>query len=329
MKHSILVTGGAGYIGSHVAKALAAGGFVPVVYDNLGHGHREAVKWGPLIVADLEDRAALRAAIAEHRIGAVIHLAGYLQVGESVRDPAKYFRNNFSAALGLIEEMDAAKVPAIVFSSTAAVYGMPDTVPIVESQKLQPINPYGESKLMVERALDWIGRARGLRWMALRYFNAAGADPDGEIGEDHAEESHLIPLACHAALGRRPALDVYGNDYPTPDGTAVRDYIHVSDLATAHVRALEHLLEGGESGALNLGTGMGHSVAAVIRAVEVASGRKVPANMAPRRAGDPPSLVADPSAARRLLDWSPQYPDLAEIVETAWRWHVKRHGNAR
>jgi UDP-arabinose 4-epimerase len=326
VKQSILVTGGAGYIGSHVAKALAAGGYLPVVYDNLGHGHREAVKWGPLIVADLEERAALRAAIGEHQIKAVIHLAGFISVGESVRDPAKYFHNNFAAALGLIEEMDAAKVPAVVFSSTAAVYGMPERVPIVEEQALKPINPYGESKLMVERVLDWMGQSRGLRWMALRYFNAAGADHDGETGEDHGPETHLIPLACHAALGHGTALDIYGNDYPTPDGTAIRDYIHVSDLAAAHVRALEHLLKGGESRALNLGTGSGHSVAAVILAVEAASGRKVPANMAPRRAGDPPALVADPSAARRLLGWQPQHTDLADIVTSAWRWHVKRHG---
>ena len=211
-------------------------------------------------------------------------------------------------------------------SSTAAVYGTPKTVPIPEDAPLAPINPYGESKLMVERALDWMGRARGLGWMALRYFNAAGADPDGEIGEDHAPESHLIPLACHAVLGRRPPLEIYGNDYPTPDGTAIRDYIHVGDLAAAHVRALEHLLMGGESRALNLGTGIGHSVAAVIRAVEAASGRKVPARMSPRRPGDSQALVADPSAAKRVLGWAPSRPGLDEIVGSAWRWHVKRHG---
>lgn len=328
MQSNILVTGGAGYIGSHVAKALASNGHLPIVYDNLSHGHREAVRWGPLIVAELEDRAALRAALADHKIAAVIHLAGHIEVGESVRDPAKYFRNNFSAALGLLEEMDAAGIKPVVFSSTAAVYGIPDSVPIPESHPLRPINPYGESKLMVERALDWIGRARGTRWTALRYFNAAGADPGGEIGENHEPESHLIPIACQAALGARPPLDIYGNDYPTPDGTAVRDYIHVSDLAQAHVLALGRLLANGDSGPMNLGTGTGHSVSAVIRAVEAVSKRKVPARMAPRRPGDPPSLVADPSSAKRLLSWAPQHTDLLDIVTSAWNWHVRLHGQS-
>jgi UDP-glucose-4-epimerase GalE len=317
------VTGGAGYIGSHVAKALARAGYVPVTFDNLGNGHREAVRWGPLVQADLADVSALERAIKAHAIEAVIHLAGFIEVGESVREPARFYRNNFANALAVLEAMRVAEVGVFVFSSTAAVYGVPQRVPMTEDHPTSPVNPYGESKLMVEWALRALHRAHGLRWMALRYFNASGADRDGEIGESHEPESHLIPRACLAALGRLPPLQIFGNDYPTPDGTAVRDYIHVEDLAAAHVRALEHLRAGGESLALNLGTGSGHSVAAVIRAVERVSGRKVPLEYAPRRAGDPPVLVADPSAAQRVLGWHAAIPDLDAIVASAWRWHAR------
>jgi UDP-arabinose 4-epimerase len=263
LSRNVLVTGGAGYIGSHVAKALARAGYVPVTLDNLGNGHREAVRWGPLVQADLADLSALERTMKAHAIKAVIHLAGFIEVGESVREPARFYRNNFTNALALLEVMRAAAIDIFVFSSTAAVYGMPQRVPMTEDHPTNPVSPYGESKLMVEWALRALHRAHGQRWMALRYFNASGADRDGEIGENHEPESHLIPRACLAALGRLPPLQIFGNDYPTPDGTAVRDYIHVEDLAAAHVRALEHLLAGGECRALNLGTGTGHSVAAV------------------------------------------------------------------
>lgn len=319
----MLVTGGAGYIGAHVAKALAHAGFRPVVLDNLGNGHREAVRWGPFVEAELADPAMLARVLKEHAIVAVIHLAGFIEVGESMRDPARFYRNNFVNALGLLDAMAKAAVEVIVFSSTAAVYGVPQRVPIAEDHPTAPVNPYGESKLMVEWALNALGRAHGLRWMALRYFNASGADRDGEIGERHEPESHLIPRACLAALGRVPPLQIFGNDYSTQDGTAIRDYIHVEDLAAAHVRALGHLLAGGESRALNLGTGKGHSVATVIRTVEEVAGRKVPSDYAPRRAGDPPVLVADPSAARALLGWEAKVRDLSAIVASAWRWHAR------
>jgi UDP-arabinose 4-epimerase len=323
---NILVTGGAGYIGAHVAKALSRAGFVPVTLDNFGNGHRAAVRWGPLVEGDLADAALVARTLREHAVKAVIHLAGFIEVGESMRDPARFYRNNFTNALGLLEAMREAGVDTFVFSSTAAVYGVPQRVPIPEDHPTQPVNPYGESKLMVEWALRALQRAHGLRWIALRYFNASGADRDGEIGESHEPESHLIPRACLAALGKLPPLQIFGNDYPTADGTAIRDYIHVDDLAAAHVRALQHLMAKGESRALNLGTGNGHSVAAVIRAVEEVSGRKVPAQFAPRRAGDPPVLVADPSAARAMLGWQPAIADLKEIVASAWRWHAKASG---
>jgi UDP-glucose-4-epimerase GalE len=329
MSRAVLVTGGAGYIGAHVAKALAAAGFQPVVFDNLAGGHRAAVKWGPLVEGDLADGALLAGTMREHRVEAVIHLAGFIEVGESVRDPARFFRNNFANALTLLESMAAAEVESIVFSSTAAVYGNPERVPLTEDHPTRPVNPYGESKLMVEWALADLHRAHGLKWAALRYFNASGADLDGEIGECHDPESHLIPRACLAALGRLPPLEIFGNDYPTPDGTAIRDYVHVADLAAAHVRALEHLRGGGASRAFNLGVGRGHSVAEVIRAVERASGRAVPMRYAPRRAGDPPVLVADPAAAAAVLGWRARVTEIDAIVATAWRWHARDDGAVR
>ena len=317
----VLVTGGAGYIGSHTCKALAAAGYSPVALDNLVHGHRWAVRWGPFEQADLADREAIERVLRRHDIGAVIHFAAYAYVGESMADPGKYFRNNVAHTLNLLEAMRAVGVGRIVFSSTCATYGVPEAVPIAEGERQLPVNPYGESKLFIERALYWQGAAHGLRWTALRYFNAAGADPDGEIGEDHDPETHLIPLAIETALGRRRELQVLGTDYPTPDGTAVRDYVHVTDLADAHVRALRHLEGEGPSGALNLGTGRGHSVREVIAMVERVSGRKVNARNAPRRAGDPPVLIAAPGRARELLGWEPRWSSLETIVQTAHRWH--------
>jgi UDP-arabinose 4-epimerase len=323
MAVSVLVTGGAGYIGSHACKALARAGYLPVVLDDLARGHRRAVRWGPLVEADIADRERVAAALREHGVAAVMHFAGYAYVGESVGDPALYYRNNLVGTLALLDAMREAGVAGIVFSSTCATYGIPDAVPIPETAPQRPVNPYGETKLAIERALHWYGAAYGVRAACLRYFNAAGADPEGEIGEAHDPETHLIPLVVETALGRRPQIDIYGTDYPTPDGTAIRDYIHVQDLAEAHVRALAYLLDGGASLALNLGTGSGHSVREVVALAEKLSGRNVRARMVPRRAGDPPALVADPSAAAKTLGWRPQISDLDTIIRTALAWHGK------
>ncbi|PYU29212.1 MAG: UDP-glucose 4-epimerase GalE [Acidobacteria bacterium] len=320
----VLVTGGAGYIGSHTAKALARSGFEPIVLDNLSTGHRWAVKWGTLIEGDLGDSALIREVIKTHRVQAVVHFAGFAYVGESMQRPRQYFRNNVTYTLRLLDAMTDMSVKHIVFSSSCATYGIPASVPIREEQVQAPINPYGESKRMVERILAWYGEAYGLRWTALRYFNAAGADPDGELGEDHSPETHLIPLAIQAALGEKPALEIYGTDYLTPDHTAIRDYTHVMDLAEAHVAALGHMLRSQENAAINLGTGSGHSVRQVVAAVERASGRRVPIHEAQRRAGDPPELVADPARAKELLGWRPRYSSLESIVQTAWNWHISR-----
>lgn len=322
---SVLVAGGAGYIGSHTCKALAAAGYVPVTFDNLVHGHRDAVRWGPLVEADLGDRRTLERVLREHRISAVVHFAAYAYVGESMSDPGRYFHNNVTCSLNLLDAMHATGVRRLVFSSTCATYGIPDVVPITEDTPQRPVNPYGESKLMVERAMHWHGVAHGLRAIALRYFNAAGADAAGDLGERHDPETHLVPLAIDAALGLAPPLRVMGTDYDTPDGTAVRDYIHVTDLANAHVRALAHLERGGASAALNLGTGHGHSVRDVIAMVERVTGLKVPRIDAPRRAGDPPALVAAPGQAKALLGWQPTCSDLETIVRTATAWHRKKH----
>ena len=325
MSKVILVTGGAGYIGSHACKALARAGYEPVAYDNLGRGHREAVRWGPLVEGELADRALLVRTLRRFDIATVMHFAAFAYVGESVAKPALYFENNVANSLNLFAAMLEAGVKRIVFSSTCATYGIPDKVPIDESAPQQPVNPYGESKLMIERMLHWLGQGDGLRHVALRYFNAAGADPDAEIGEDHDPETHLIPLLLLTALGRRDAIDVFGTDYPTPDGTAIRDYIHVKDLAEAHVAALEHLGGGGDSLALNLGTGRGHSVREAISAAERVTGRPVAWRAAPRRVGDPPVLVADARRAAALLGWTPRLSALDEIIGTAWAWHRKRH----
>jgi UDP-glucose-4-epimerase GalE len=320
---AVLVTGGAGYIGSHTCKALALAGYTPVTYDNLVHGHRWAVRWGPLVCGDVADAELLAETLRRHSIGAVIHFAGYAYVGESMSFPGKYFRNNIANTLTLLEAMESVGVDKIVFSSTCATYGRPAGLPICEDTPQEPINPYGESKLVVERMLHWWGIAHRLHWTALRYFNAAGADPDGEIGEDHQPETHLIPLAIEAALGSRGPLEIYGSDYETADGTAVRDYVHVTDLASAHVRALKYLERGGESIALNLGTGRGHSVREVVDMVEYISGRRVPVHFAARRNGDPPKLVANADRAREVLEWQPRYSTLPTVVDTAWRWHAE------
>ena len=323
MSQSILVTGGAGYVGSHACKALAGAGYRPVVYDNLSRGHREAVRWGPLVEGDLHDGDRLAAAMRSHQVAAVMHFAAFAYVGESVADPEIYYANNLGGTLALLGAMRKAKVEMIVFSSTCAIYGVPENLPIRETTAKAPLNPYGETKLAIERALHWYAAAYGMRYAALRYFNAAGADPEGEIGEDHEPETHLIPLVLRAALGRGDPIEIYGTDYPTRDGTAIRDYIHVSDLAEAHLRALGHLAAGGDSAALNLGTGRGSSVREVIAAVERIGGRKVPQREVARRPGDPPELVADPALAHSRLGWQPHHSDLDTIIGTALAWETR------
>jgi len=321
---NVLVTGGAGYIGSHAAKALARAGMRPVVYDNFIYGNRWAVKWGPLVEGDIRDRAALLDALSRYEIDAVMHFAAFAYVGESMAQPGRYFENNVTGSFNLLESMRLAKIRHIVFSSTCATYGTPDSVPITEETPQNPVNPYGETKLMIERALHWYGEAHGISSLALRYFNASGADPEGEIGEAHDPETHLIPLVLDAAAGTRAAIDVFGTDYPTRDGTCERDYIHVSDLADAHVQALRYLAEGGQTTAINLGTGEGHTVREVINAVESVTGRPVPRRETGRRAGDPPILVADARRAAKTLGWTPSRSDLPTIVRTAWAWHQNR-----
>ena len=315
----VLVTGGAGYIGSHAAKALSQAGHRVVVYDSLVAGHREAVKYGEFVQGDILDTGTLRSTINKHGVEAVMHFAAFLDVGESVREPAKYYRNNVGGAMSVLDAMAAEKVSTLVFSSTCATYGEPTETPITESHPQRPINSYGESKLVIERAFPHYERAYGLHAIALRYFNAAGADPDGELGEDHAPEIHVIPRALDASAGGE-GLKVFGDDYPTPDGTCLRDYIHVSDLADAHVRALEVLARSGKSGAFNLGTGQPQSVRDVIGAVERVTGRKVPWTLAPRRPGDPAVLYAAADKARTELGWTPRFPSLDDIVRTAWTW---------
>jgi UDP-glucose-4-epimerase GalE len=317
----ILVTGGAGYIGSHTAKFLAAAGHQPVIFDDMSQGHDWAVRWGPLERGSLSDTARLAEVFASRKVDAVVHFAANALVGESMTNPTKYFRNNTVGTLNLLDAMREAGVGTIVFSSTCATYGDPVRVPIDETHPQAPVNPYGESKLMVEKMLRWYGESYGLRWMALRYFNAAGADPDGEIGEDHDPETHLIPLVIGAAQGTRSAVKIFGTDYPTVDGTAIRDYIHVTDLADAHLRAIDRLRAGTSSQGINLGTGDGHSVREVVGTVSRIGGRTVPVVESPRRPGDPAELVAAPARARDVLGWTPKYSDLETIVRHAWAWH--------
>ena len=329
MSVTVLVTGGAGYIGSHTAKALRRAGYDVVIYDNLSAGHREAALGAPLIEGDIRDVDAVRRALRDTKASAVVHFAGWLIVSDSVTDPAGYYRNNVAGTLGTLEAMAAEGVRQFVFSSTCAVYGEPTTTPIAEDHPTNPVNAYGQTKLAIEHALPHFERGYGLRSVRLRYFNAAGADPDGELGEVHAPEIHVIPRAFEAVAGG-PPLDVFGEDYPTPDGTCLRDYIHVSDLAAAHVLALKRLGTGGESGTYNLGTEQPSSVRDVISTVERVTGRAVPHRTAPRRAGDPATLYASAARARTELGWVPARPALETIVEDAWRWHAKHpHGFER
>jgi UDP-glucose-4-epimerase GalE len=330
---TVLVTGGAGYIGSHAVKALALAGHRVIVYDDLSAGHAASVRavqralerhgratsGVSLVRGDIRDTALLERTLRDHDVAAVMHFAAWLAVGESVRDPLGYYDNNVRGALSVLAAMVRASVSRFVFSSTCAVFGEPDTVPLAKDLPKAPINAYGETKLAIERALPHYERAYGIRWVALRYFNAAGADPEGDLGEDHDPEIHIIPRAIDAALGRE-ALVVFGNDYQTPDGTCQRDYIHVTDLAAAHLQALAHLDRGGPSVALNLGNGYPHTVLDVIRAVEEVTGRRVAWSLGARREGDPASLYASNARVREVLGWTPRYADLRVIVETAWEW---------
>lgn len=327
-KPTILVVGGAGYIGSHAVLALQQTGYNVVVLDNLVYGHRDLMETlqVELIEGDMNDRALLDQLFATHDIAAVMHFAAYAYVGESVTEPAKYYRNNVVATLTLLEAMLAAGIKTFVFSSTCATYGVPKTVPIPEDHPQSPINPYGMTKLMVEKILADFDRAYGLKSVCFRYFNAAGADPEGRLGEDHDPETHLIPLVLQTALGKRESISVFGTDYPTEDGTCIRDYIHVTDLATAHVLGLEYLLKGGDSEVFNLGNGSGFSVKQVIEAGRQVTGREIKAIELERRPGDPPALIGSSEKARTVLGWQPQYPGINEIIRHAWNWHQKRHG---
>jgi len=325
MPIAVLVTGGAGYIGAHTCKALATAGYLPVAYDNLSEGHRSFVRWGPLIEADIGDADAIAAACRAYDVSAVIHFTAFALVGESVTDPAKYYWNNVASTLSLLRGLQAANVSRIVFSSSCAVYGTPKQQPITEDAPTDPINPYGASKLMVERMLADFGRAYGTRWTALRYFNACGADPVAEIGELRKQETHLIPRAMMWLQGHLDDFRVFGVDYPTPDGTAVRDYIHVCDLASAHVLALKRLLANGEAGIFNLGTGTGHSVKQVLVEIQRVTEREIPAIAGERRPGDPPILFADVSRARQQLGFATSHSNLRTVIETAWAWHRKAH----
>ena len=316
----ILVTGGAGYVGSHAARILDQSGHDVWIYDNLVYGHRAAALPGKLIEGDLMDRSKLIDTFTQHQIEAVMHFAAFAYVGESVQQPHKYYQNNVVAALNLMEAMREACVDRFVFSSTTATYGVPDEVPITEDQRQDPINPYGFTKLVIERALADYAHAYGWGYAALRYFNASGASPSGDIGEDHTPETHLIPLVLQVALGGRDHITIFGDDYPTPDGTCIRDYIHVDDLASAHVSALAKL-QPGQGLQLNLGTGQGTSVRQLIDACRRVTGHAIPEIIGPRRPGDPPELVADSRRAQALLDWKPRYTDIESIVQTAWRWH--------
>lgn len=322
---TILVTGGAGYVGSHACKALARHGHLPVTYDNLSRGHAKAVRWGPLEIGDLADRNRLEETLKRWQPEGVMHFAAFAYVHESMSDPGLYYRNNVAGTLTLLEAMRAAQVNRLVFSSTCATFGSPSVTLIGEETPQNPINPYGASKLMVERILRDHAAAHGLQAVALRYFNAAGADPEGEIGEDHDPEPHVIPLAIAAGQGRGPAFRILGTDYDTPDGSAIRDYIHVCDLAAAHVAAMDRLRANGREAfeAFNLGTGTGTSVLELLAAVERMAGRKIPAERHPRRPGDPPRLVADPARAMEVFGWTPEMSGIDSIIATAWRWHER------
>ncbi|MBD2082777.1 UDP-glucose 4-epimerase GalE [Leptolyngbya sp. FACHB-17] len=328
-KPIVLVTGGAGYIGSHAVLALQNAGYEVVVFDNLVYGHRdivESVLKVELIEGDTNDRELLDQVFASRPFSAVMHFAAYAYVGESVTQPGKYYHNNVVGTLTLLEAMVAAGIKRFVFSSTCATYGVPQVVPIPEDHPQDPINPYGATKLMVERMLADFDPAYDFKSVAFRYFNAAGADPEGRLGEDHQPETHLIPLILMTALGQRDSISIYGTDYPTPDGTCIRDYIHVTDLAEAHVLGLDYLLKGGDSQLFNLGNGNGFSVREVIEAARSVTGKPIPAIECDRRPGDPPALVGSAEKARSMLGWNPQYADIETILTHAWAWHQKRHG---
>ena len=317
---NILVTGGAGYVGSHAARLLAAAGHEVWIYDNLSLGHRAAVADGRLVEGELGNGELIEQVLRDNSIDAVMHFAALTQVAESVADPARYYRNNVLGAISLLEAMRCANVRRFVFSSTTATYGVPETIPITEKEPQQPINPYGYTKLVIENVLADYASAYGFAYAALRYFNAAGAHPDGDLGEDHDPETHLIPILLQIALGQRDQITIFGNDYPTADGTCVRDYVHVDDLAQAHLLALDHLREG-QGLKLNLGTGRGNSVLEVVEACRRVTGCQIPVVEGDRREGDPPILVADASLAGELLGWTPHYNQIQQIIETAWNWH--------
>jgi UDP-glucose-4-epimerase GalE len=319
----VLVTGGAGYIGAHACKALAEAGYTPVTYDNFVYGHPKAVRWGPLEKGDIGDREQLEMVMKKYNPSAIMHFAAYAYVGESMTNPAKYYRNNVAGTLSLLETMNSCSIDKIIFSSTCATYGMPDQVPIDENHPQNPINPYGRSKLMIEWILQDFAEAYDLKFVSLRYFNAAGADPDAEIGENHDPETHLIPLVLDVALGIRNHLEIYGTDYNTPDGTCIRDYIHVSDLADAHLMALEYLNDGGQSEVFNLGNGNGFSVREVITTAMNVTGCDIPYLESKKRPGDPAVLIGSAEKIRDNLGWRAVHTSLDAIIRTAWRWHKK------
>lgn len=328
MTPTILVTGGAGYIGSHAVLALQDAGYEVVILDNLVYGHRELVETVlkvELIEGDIGNRELLDQIFKSREFTAVMHFAAYAYVGESVSKPAKYYRNNVVGTLTLLEAMCDAGIKNFVFSSTCATYGVPEQIPVVENQRQQPINPYGMTKLMVEHILNDFDQAYGLRSVRFRYFNAAGADPQGRLGEDHFPETHILPLVLLTAMGKRESISIFGTDYDTPDGTCIRDYIHVTDLAQAHVLGLEYLLKGGSTEVFNLGNGQGFSIKEVIEAARVVTGRPIAVTLADRRPGDPPVLVGSGKKAQQILEWEPKYADLKTILAHAWQWHQKRH----
>lgn len=328
-KSTILVTGGAGYIGSHAVLALKQAGYNVVIFDNLEYGHQElvdSVLGVELFVGDTRDRSSLDRVFATHKIDAVMHFAAYIAVGESVEKPGMYYENNVVGTLNLLEAMRAANIHKLVFSSTCAVYGIPETTPIVEDCPFAPISPYATSKLMVENILSDFDTAYGFKSVRFRYFNASGADPSGLLGEDHTPETHLVPLVLFAAMGKREHISVYGTDYPTPDGTCIRDYIHVQDLATAHVLGLGYLLTGGDSQVFNLGNGNGYSVKEVIETAKQVTGKEIKVVYGDRRAGDPSILVGSSDRVRKVLGWNPEFPKLEDIIAHAWQWHQQRHG---
>ncbi len=319
----ILIVGGAGYIGSHINKELNKQGYQTVIFDNLSKGHKEAVRWGELFDGDLSNIEQIREVFKKYPIDAVLHFAAFIEVGESVKDPQKYYQNNFKNTLNLLQVMLENNVKKIIFSSTAATFGSPEYTPIDEKHPQNPINPYGQAKLMVEKVMRDYDVAYGLRYVALRYFNACGADVEADIGESHNPESHLIPLILDAAIGKREDIKIFGTDYPTEDGTCIRDYVHVTDLASAHILALKYLLDGGESDCFNLGNGLGFSVRQVIDAVKTVTKKDFKVTEVERRDGDPAILVASSEKVKNKLGWKPQFTDIKVIIESAWKWHQK------